>query len=114
MAEEYDLKTEELIGKQNWRKHGWYFYVLSILPNGCGLLKVLYILVRKWRHKSTLGAQEQWQVEVGEPLACPSSSSDSEIITESCSNVGTICLPLCLLEVFLSDDVCTWLYVVCL
>ncbi|XP_070844669.1 protein DPCD [Chaetodon trifascialis] len=55
MAEEYDLKTDELI-------------------------------VRKWRHKSTLGAQGQWQVEVGEPLAGPVTSLDSEVIKENCSN----------------------------
>ncbi|KAI3352857.1 hypothetical protein L3Q82_019433 [Scortum barcoo] len=55
MAEEYDLKTDELI-------------------------------VRKWRNKSTLGAQGQWQVEVGEPLAGPATSLDSEVIKENCSN----------------------------
>uniref|UniRef100_UPI0037E9B66B protein DPCD n=1 Tax=Semicossyphus pulcher TaxID=241346 RepID=UPI0037E9B66B len=55
MAEEYDLKTDELI-------------------------------VRKWRVKSTLGAQGQWQVEVGEPLAGPVTSLDSEVIKENCSN----------------------------
>uniref|UniRef100_A0A3B4VFY3 Protein DPCD n=1 Tax=Seriola dumerili TaxID=41447 RepID=A0A3B4VFY3_SERDU len=55
MAEEYDLKTDELI-------------------------------VRKWRHKSTLGAQGQWQVEVGEPLASPVASLDSDVIKENYSN----------------------------
>ncbi|XP_070778366.1 protein DPCD isoform X2 [Enoplosus armatus] len=55
MAEEYDLKTDELI-------------------------------VRKWRYKSPLGAQGQWQVEVGEPLAGPVTSLDSEVIKENCSN----------------------------
>nr|XP_046261249.1 protein DPCD [Scatophagus argus] len=55
MAEEYDLKTDELI-------------------------------VRKWRHKSALGAQGQWQVEVGEPLVVPGHSVDSEVIKENCSN----------------------------
>ncbi|XP_074518421.1 protein DPCD isoform X2 [Halichoeres trimaculatus] len=55
MAEEYDLKTDELI-------------------------------VRKWRVKSTLGAQGQWQVEVGEPNAGPATSPDSEVIRENCSN----------------------------
>ncbi|KAG8015147.1 Protein DPCD [Nibea albiflora] len=53
MAEEYDLKTDELI-------------------------------VRKWRHKSTLGAQGQWQVEVGDAL--PVHSLDSDVIKENCSN----------------------------
>uniref|UniRef100_A0AAQ5YG36 Protein DPCD n=1 Tax=Amphiprion ocellaris TaxID=80972 RepID=A0AAQ5YG36_AMPOC len=55
MAEEYDLKTDELIG-------------------------------RKWRHKSTLGAQGQWTVEVGEPVASPVASPDSDVIKENCSN----------------------------
>ncbi|GLD60941.1 protein DPCD [Lates japonicus] len=55
MAEEYDLKTDELI-------------------------------VRKWRHKSTLGAQGQWKVEVGEPLVNPVTSLDSDVIKENCSN----------------------------
>uniref|UniRef100_A0A3P8U1C0 Protein DPCD n=1 Tax=Amphiprion percula TaxID=161767 RepID=A0A3P8U1C0_AMPPE len=55
MAEEYDLKTDELIG-------------------------------RKWRHKSMLGAQGQWTVEVGEPVASPVASPDSDVIKENCSN----------------------------
>ncbi|XP_008287147.1 protein DPCD [Stegastes partitus] len=55
MAEEYDLKTDELI-------------------------------VRKWRHKSTLGAPGQWQVEVGEPLLSPVASLESDVIKENCSN----------------------------
>ncbi|XP_035035761.1 protein DPCD [Hippoglossus stenolepis] len=54
MAEEYDLKTDELI-------------------------------VRKWRNKSTLGAQGQWEVEVGEPPASPVASSD-DVIKENNSN----------------------------
>lgn len=49
---------------------------------------VWYFSVRKWRHKSTLGAHGQWEVEVGEPLAGPVNSSDSEVIKENCSNVG--------------------------
>uniref|UniRef100_UPI003AAEB0ED protein DPCD isoform X3 n=1 Tax=Centroberyx gerrardi TaxID=166262 RepID=UPI003AAEB0ED len=56
MAEEYDLKTDELI-------------------------------VRKWLCKSALGAQGQWEVEVGEPLtAAAAASVDSEVIKENCSN----------------------------
>ncbi|XP_062420334.1 protein DPCD isoform X2 [Pungitius pungitius] len=43
------------------------------------------LIVRKWRHKSTLGAQGQWQVEVGEPLAGPVTSSESDI-RENCFN----------------------------
>ncbi|XP_068590743.1 protein DPCD-like, partial [Cebidichthys violaceus] len=34
-------------------------------------LKTDELIVRKWRHKSTLGAQGQWEVEVGEPLSGP-------------------------------------------
>ncbi|XP_071393263.1 protein DPCD [Centroberyx affinis] len=55
MAEEYDLKTDELI-------------------------------VRKWLCKSALGAQGQWEVEVGEPLTAAAASVDSEVIKENCSN----------------------------
>uniref|UniRef100_A0A3P9K415 Protein DPCD n=1 Tax=Oryzias latipes TaxID=8090 RepID=A0A3P9K415_ORYLA len=55
MAEEYDLKTDELI-------------------------------MRKWRHKSPLGAQSPWQVEVGEPLFNTPGSQDPDLIRESCSN----------------------------
>ncbi|KAF7218145.1 protein DPCD [Nothobranchius furzeri] len=54
MAEEYDVKTDELI-------------------------------VRKWRHKSTLGVQSFWQVEVGEPFNV-TASLDSDVIKENCSN----------------------------
>ncbi|XP_077427007.1 protein DPCD [Vanacampus margaritifer] len=55
MAEEYDLRTDELV-------------------------------VRKWRHKNTLGAQGQWEVEVGEPPVGPAASLDAEMLTENCSN----------------------------
>nr|XP_061792392.1 protein DPCD-like isoform X2 [Nerophis lumbriciformis] len=55
MAEEYDLRTDELV-------------------------------VRKWRHKSTLGAQGQWQVEVGESLVGPVTSLETEMLKENCSN----------------------------
>ncbi|XP_017272417.1 protein DPCD [Kryptolebias marmoratus] len=54
LAEEYDLKTDELI-------------------------------VRKWRHKSPLGGQSSWQVEVGETLDF-TASFDSDGIKESSSN----------------------------
>ncbi|KAL3067326.1 protein DPCD [Trematomus bernacchii] len=49
-------------------------------------LKTDELIVRKWRHKSTLGDQSPWQVEVGEPLAGPDTSLDSEVIKENCSN----------------------------
>ncbi|KAM8843744.1 protein DPCD-like isoform X1 [Synchiropus splendidus] len=55
MAEEYDLKTDELI-------------------------------VRKWRHKSALGSQGQWQVEVGDPGPSLQASPEEEIIKENSSN----------------------------
>uniref|UniRef100_UPI003AB0D826 protein DPCD isoform X1 n=1 Tax=Centroberyx gerrardi TaxID=166262 RepID=UPI003AB0D826 len=58
MAEEYDLKTDELI-------------------------------VRKWLCKSALGAQGQWEVEVGEPLtAAAAASVDSEVIKENLNAVS--------------------------
>ncbi|CAL1601941.1 unnamed protein product [Knipowitschia caucasica] len=41
------------------------------------------LLVRKWKHKSTLGGHGQWQVEVGEPFTC--GSLDAEI-KENSSN----------------------------
>ncbi|XP_072318537.1 protein DPCD [Eucyclogobius newberryi] len=41
------------------------------------------LLVRKWRHKHTLGAHEQWQVEVGEPFTVGSLESE---IKENNSN----------------------------
>ncbi|XP_049426894.1 protein DPCD isoform X2 [Epinephelus fuscoguttatus] len=44
------------------------------------------LIVRKWRNKSTLGAKGQWQVEVGEPIAGPVTSLDSDVIKENCSN----------------------------
>ncbi|XP_029297001.1 protein DPCD [Cottoperca gobio] len=49
-------------------------------------LKTDDLIVRKWCLKSTLGAQGQWQVEVGEPPVSPVTSSDSEVIKENCSN----------------------------
>uniref|UniRef100_A0A8C8DUS0 Protein DPCD n=1 Tax=Oryzias sinensis TaxID=183150 RepID=A0A8C8DUS0_9TELE len=51
-------------------------------------LKTDKLIMRKWRHKSPLGAQSPWQVEVGEPLVNTPGSQDSDIIRESCSNVG--------------------------
>ncbi|KAJ0044282.1 hypothetical protein NL108_003786 [Boleophthalmus pectinirostris] len=41
------------------------------------------LLVRKWRHKSTLGAHGQWQVEVGEPFTLGSMNAG---IKENSSN----------------------------
>ncbi|XP_061588628.1 protein DPCD [Cololabis saira] len=49
-------------------------------------LKTDELIVRKWRHKSTLGVQNPWQVEIGEPLASPVASLDSDGIIENCSN----------------------------
>ncbi|KAM4603814.1 protein DPCD [Polymixia lowei] len=44
------------------------------------------LIVRKWRSKSPLGAQGQWQIEVGEPHAVTVAPLDSEVIKENCSN----------------------------
>lgn len=52
------------------------------------LSDIWYISVRRWRQKSTLGGQGQWQVEVGLPNATPVTSSDSVMIKESCLSVG--------------------------
>ncbi|KAG7223834.1 hypothetical protein INR49_026517 [Caranx melampygus] len=41
------------------------------------------LMVRKWRQKSTLGGQGQWQVEIGLPHATPATSLDSVTIKES-------------------------------
>lgn len=80
MAEEYDLKTDELVGKLQmfWSGHDGFllqFYLISFS-------------VRRWRHKSALGAVGPWQVEVGEPIAGPDASTSSEVIKENCSNVS--------------------------
>lgn len=53
----------------------------------------LYFLVRKWRHKSALGAAGQWQTEVGEPSVATIASFDSEVIRENCSNVSFLKFP---------------------
>lgn len=44
--------------------------------------------MRKWRHKSTLGVQGSWLLEVGESLAGPVASLESDMIKENSSNVG--------------------------
>lgn len=80
MAEEYDLKTDELVGK------------LQMFWSGQdGFLLELYLIcfsVRRWRHKNALGAVGPWQVEVGEPITGPDASTSSEVIKENCSNVS--------------------------
>lgn len=94
MAEEYDLKTDELIGKQqvfcsagcNWTL--WISLPLSL---------TLCLSARRWRHKNALGAVGPWLVEVGEPLAGPDASSSSEVIKENCSNVSFL---LCSLKLW--------------
>lgn len=80
MAEEYDLKTDELVGKLQmfWSGHDWFLFQLYLI---C-------FSVRRWRHKSALGAVGPWQVEVGEPIAGPGASTSSEVIKENCSNVS--------------------------
>lgn len=42
---------------------------------------------RKWREKNTLGGTGKWQVEVGEPTSSLLGALESELITESSSNV---------------------------
>lgn len=42
---------------------------------------------RKWREKNTLGGTGKWQVEVGEPTSPLLGALESELITESSSNV---------------------------
>ncbi|XP_028269301.1 protein DPCD [Parambassis ranga] len=49
-------------------------------------LKTDELIVRKWRLKNTLGGQGQWQAEVGEHLAGPVTSLDSDGLRENCSN----------------------------
>ena len=87
MAEEYDLNTDELIGKQHVLSFTFWILILMAYVYVSNK-KIWYFSERKWRHKSALGAQGQWQVEVGEPLAGPVPSTDSEVIKENCSNVG--------------------------
>lgn len=80
MAEEYDLKTDELVGK-----------LQMFLSGHDGFLLELYLIcfsVRRWRHKNALGAVGPWQVEVGEPIAGPDASTSNEVIKENCSNVS--------------------------
>ena len=43
--------------------------------------------VRKWKSKSSLGAQGQWQTEVGEPHTATAASLETEGIKENCANV---------------------------
>ncbi|XP_068255316.1 protein DPCD isoform X1 [Nyctibius grandis] len=45
------------------------------------------LLSRKWREKNTLGGSGKWQVEVGEPTSPLLGVLESELITESSSNV---------------------------
>ncbi|XP_036070592.1 protein DPCD-like [Oryzias melastigma] len=49
-------------------------------------LKTDELIVRRWRHRSPLGAQSPWEVEVGEPSVSRLGSQDSEFIRESRSN----------------------------
>ncbi|RVE75725.1 hypothetical protein OJAV_G00001850 [Oryzias javanicus] len=49
-------------------------------------LKTDELIVRRWRHRSPLGAQSPWEVEVGEPSVSRLGSQASEFIRESSSN----------------------------
>lgn len=86
MAEEYDMKTDELIGEQQVliSRAVYVQYVHAC----CLINHFLKLSVRRWRHKSSLGAQGQWQVEVGDPLTGPGATLDSDVIKENCSNVS--------------------------
>lgn len=92
MAEEYDLKTDELIGKQQVFCSAGCNWTLWI-----SLSLTLCLSARRWRHKNALGAVGPWQVEVGEPLAGPDANSSSEVIKENCSNVSFL---LCSLKLW--------------
>lgn len=59
--------------------------------------------MRKWRHKSTLGVQGLWLVEVGEPLAGPVASLESDMIKENSSNVGVNVLIRSLLLTYICE-----------
>ncbi|KAM6972396.1 protein DPCD [Aplochiton taeniatus] len=49
-------------------------------------LKTDDLIVRKWRSKSTLGAQGPWQIEVGEPNLEVAATLQSDVIKENCGN----------------------------
>lgn len=71
--------------------------------HACCLINHFFKLsVRRWRHKSSLGAQDQWQVEVGDPLTGPGATLDSNVIKENCSNVSFLIKLNCeiLIELF--------------
>ena len=46
-----------------------------------------FILVRKWKSKTTLGVDKKWEFEVGEDLSMPSPFETSQIV-ENRSNVS--------------------------
>lgn len=86
MAEEYDMKTDELIGESQMLSSR---AVDVQYVHACCLINTfLKLSVRRWRHKSSLGSQGQWQVEVGDPLTGPGATLDSNVIKENCSNVS--------------------------
>lgn len=65
-----------------------YHWISVDLMSFVNFWNLWYISVRKWRQKSTLGGQGQWQVEMGLPHATPATSLDSVMIKESSLSVG--------------------------
>ena len=109
MAEEYDLNTDELIGKHGSTCHEeccwlWYLFLKYIVDNVSA-----FFLVRKWRSKSPLGAEGPWQIEVGEPFPT-TVDTESEVIKENCSNVSfhTHCMQTIMLELKLKHTSWVW------
>lgn len=77
MCEEYDLKSNLLLGICSWTPY---------------LSQVVYYIfllqVRKWHQKSGLGRSETWEYEVGDSTA---PRAPSELLSESLSNVISKC-----------------------
>ena len=48
-----------------------------------------FFSVRKWKTKTTLGADKKWEFEIGEDLSVPS-PMETSIIVESRSNVSYV------------------------
>lgn len=80
MAEEYDLRTTELIGQ-----------LASLNCRGktsSNLVRTLLVSVRKWKAKGRLGGVGGWEFEVGEPPIAASPVGDG--LMESSNNVRVL------------------------
>lgn len=73
-------RTSSLVG---CRCNGVFEYNWLTLKNTTTLFSV-----RRWRNKNSFGAQDQWEVEVGDPVTGPGAPPVPEMIRESCSNVS--------------------------